>query len=281
MNKIGSVLIFALLLNSNGRGPTAVFGQEFGATYANEQSELHLWVNVDTSGSLLTTELIATVSRLWAELPSISAAIGVTRISWSQFGADGGRPAILFDISLPPVVSATTVPSSNTNEFSDLRNFRQAMYADSVETAKTARESFYRTYREIFVQRISPESTSVFGSLGNRLTSPCSDISGMLWHAALHDGDGYYIEIDITDGAENCRAAIVPPPRHNAHVALVIILVPEDPAVPGATEVAKKKSWEQFEIRKSELKRAVPWAHIISFDNENLTKILRESIAQQ
>lgn len=280
MNKTGSVLILALLLNFNGTGTKTVFGQEFRVPYANEQSELHLWVNIDTSGSLVTTELIATVSRLWSQLPSIATALGVTRITWSQFGADGGTPTILFDKSLPPPVSANTVPSSNTNEFSDLKNFRQAMYADSVETAQMARELAYRSYREIFAHRISPESSTVFRSLRIPLTSPCSDISGMLYHAAVHDGDGYYIEIDVTDGAENCQATIVPPPRHNAHVALVIILVPENPDVPGATQIARRKSWEQFEIRKTELQRAVAWAHIVSFNDENIMKILKECIGQ-
>ena len=281
MNKISTVLILVLLLISNGTSPTIARAQQVREGYSNRKSELHLWVNVDTSGSLLTKELVLTVRTLWDKLPSISAAIGVTRVTWSQFGADGGTPNIIFDVELPMVVSSTMAPSSNTNEFGGLRNFRQALYADSVREVQAAKESAYLTYREKYVQQISPESTAVFNSLGKPSTSPCSDISGMLWHAASQSGTGNYVEIDVTDGAENCQRAIVPPPRPNGHVALVIILVPEDPAKSGATEIAKKKSWQQFEIRKSQLKKAVPWAHIISFDNDDLLEILNECIQHQ
>ena len=242
-----------------------------------KQGGLHINVSVDVTGSADIPAETTAVSNSFNIFPHIFVSFGVTRASLSVFGADAGKPRVIFDIPIPSLVITDEPARSSPFEFT--KSYNEAFYADSVVRAKKAKESQYLYYKNILEQQILTTKPDILRLITSPSGTPCSDISGKIQHAASHAcNELQYLDLVITDGVENCLPSIKTIPDPGERIGLVIILVPENPNTSGASPIASKRSWEQFEIRKAELQKAVPWALIIPFDTENLIEALKAAI---
>lgn len=231
------------------------------STIAVEQ-KVSMEVFSDVSGSLDNPAHKRVAQTIIENMPDVVESLSMRRAVVSTFANDGWNSSQTFASDFPPLT--IPVPSKvERGEVGDqLDNVKKAI--EDKEKGEFATQE--RTAREAYKGQISQKLTGfderAFLPLPSSIEPPCTDLNGLFSRIAQSSKAEKTLYVVITDGEQGCGGREIKDiPMPDGQVALVVVLIPPQPEEMNI----RQPSYTQFEQRKSEIIRAIPWATVIPY----------------
>lgn len=237
-------------------------GAEENKSATVSDRERDLVIVVDTSGSANREQILIVLANLCNDLPSFVQKLKIGRLRTVYFGADAWISQNKSIFELPHGIQRTK-SAGNYGEFQVLKNISEALKEeDSIEVTKfekAALQELCDSVAKIQTLLEAEAKTVMNSSKGSR----CSDVNGALRRAAWELKSNGSVVVVITDAVENCSPSITEIAKPEGEGFLLVVLVNENPVERGSTTLSKEAGWKQFEVRKKDLQRAIPWTTVL------------------
>jgi hypothetical protein len=231
-----------------------------------------LQVFVDTSGSCVRPALEESWKTLRRELPEIIETRGISQLAVWQFDMDGWSPRKVIEITLP----ADQLPVRHTHEnteWAKFSNIRDAVHESDEGEWRLEMQSAQQNYRDSVAGALKAlDAAPVLPDASHKTAQ--TDVVGLLRRISQTNPEGAEYAIILTDVADTRYRAMPKLPSPESPLRALVLLAPAQPKDAKMTLGRALSGPEQFDIRKHQLQKSVPWVRVVPYFTRNLAYYL-------